>query len=139
MFFEYRKDSFLIHQMVKSPLSPPLHLQSVAYVWRTIVQILSKFYYTEGPESEGFYLVLGRTGKFRTLNLRTSRKSNLEPTEPGFGFFAIEPNLPRPNLEPLICFEKLLLRAKFLANLLKNIERSNFKVISLKNVLFSDI
>ena len=31
-------------------------------------------------------LVLGRTGKFRTSNLRTSRKSNLEPTKPGFGF-----------------------------------------------------
>ena len=31
-------------------------------------------------------LVLGQTGNFRTSNLRTSRKLNLEPTEPDIEF-----------------------------------------------------
>ena len=38
------------------------------------------------PSQAESSLVLGQTWKFRTSNLRTSRKSNLEPTEPGFGF-----------------------------------------------------
>ena len=85
------------------------------------------------------WVVLGQTGKFRASNLWTSRKLNfnVQTYQTWIWIFAIEPNLPRLNLEPSIFFEKLPSRAKFLANLSKQCWKNSCQGNFLKNISFS--